>query len=143
MASSQSRSSNNGILVKPVSTLRRSFHLAQRSDAIFEPTVPAVIVGIALGPIAAGFLDASQWTPGADRRSAITLVCDSYHHQGRTCFNSLGFVSDCNRCAAGHCRLSATGQIPTSEMVRDDLVAVCRDDNHVALYNCVYHPNDT
>jgi hypothetical protein len=38
-------------------------------------TVPAVLLGIALGPLAAKFLDAERWGAGADgQQEAITLV---------------------------------------------------------------------
>jgi hypothetical protein len=38
-------------------------------------TVPAVILGIALGPVAARFLDAERWGPAVEgQQEAITLV---------------------------------------------------------------------
>lgn len=42
------------------------------------PQVPAVIVGIALGPVGSKFLDAERWGFGAeDQQHAITLVCSN------------------------------------------------------------------
>lgn len=55
----------------------------------------------------------------------------------------LGLVSCRHRRAAGHCRLSITGQVSATTMGRNATFALRHHDNHVALHHRVHHARDT
>lgn len=52
-------------------------------------SVPAVVIGIVLGPIASKFIDSNQWGSATEgQQNAITLVC------GRGCHSSAFYPHD-------------------------------------------------
>jgi hypothetical protein len=81
MASFPSRSSKCGILVKLV-----SLQLPDATPSCLENTyslslVPAVLIGVILGPVASRFLDAEKWGSAAEgQQEAITLVSTNSHN---------------------------------------------------------------
>lgn len=68
------------VKIKQVWYLGEACKFIKSANTFHEPfltvvTVPAVLLGIALGPLAAKFLDAQRWGSGADgQKEAITLV---------------------------------------------------------------------
>lgn len=100
--------------------------------------VPAVILGIVLGPLAAKFLDAERWGSSVEgQQEAITLV-GRIQCRWATELIHLGYVPDRDRCAAGDCGIPTTCEISTEQLERDgDLPAACHDD-HVDLYQCMH-----
>ena len=111
---------------------------------VYRRTVPAVIVGIALGPIAASFLSVDRWIDSiSEHRNAITLVCSIRSSILRPTADDLGLVSCRHWRAAGHCRLSITGQVSAATMGRNVTFALPHHDNHVALHHRMHHARDT
>ena len=102
--------------------------------------MPAVIVGIALGPVAASFLNVNRWIDFVgEHRNAITLVCSTIVSLARAIADYLGHMSSCHWRTAGYCRLPTTGQIPATAVGRNAALAAPHHDNHVAMHHGVHH----
>ncbi|KFX98328.1 hypothetical protein O988_04396 [Pseudogymnoascus sp. VKM F-3808] len=110
-------------------------------NIVLSILVPAVVVGVILGPIAAKFLDAERWGSAApDQQGAITLVLHALPHRSLSS-HLAGNCSSCDRCSTCHSRLPAAGQVPAEDMDADADLFDSSHDNHEAVYDGL-HPYD-
>jgi hypothetical protein len=75
--------------------------------------LPALVVGIILGPIAAKFIDSERWGSAVkDQTSDITLVCLHVFVSGKMMLIYEGYDTSCYRHTARHGWLSASDEVP-------------------------------
>jgi len=111
MDSYRSRSSRCGTWEKPVCTSSLN---SVNLDRSLTCIVPAVLIGIILGPIASKFLDSERWGSAVEGQTeAITLVrppSGSGVCHGLLTFKT-GHVSRRHWRPTGHCRIPAPSKI--------------------------------
>lgn len=96
------------------------------------------MLGIALGPLAAKFLDAERWGSSVEgQQEAITLVGHIQNNQAMTLTHS-GYVPNRDRRAAGNCGVPATCEISTNQLERNGDLPAAGHDNYVDFYQCMY-----
>lgn len=101
-------------------------------------SVPAVLIGIILGPISAKFLSAERWGSAEEgQQEAITLVSSlvfALYLALGSFLSSLGPLSYRHRRSARYRWFSAPGQVPADQLERDGHLSTSGHDNYVALH---------
>jgi hypothetical protein len=108
--------------------------------------LPALVVGIILGPVAAKFIDSERWGSAVkDQTEHITLVSvvrSANVNSTRLMVHLTGHHTDGDWCTAGHGWLPAARKIPLAPLEGHDPSLDPSHDDHVALHHRLYQTHD-
>jgi hypothetical protein len=106
--------------------------------------LPALMIGIVLGPVAAKFIDSERWGSAVkDQTSDITLVTTLIQIVDARANGTKGYDKSRDWNTAGNGRLSVARKISMASMERHGVIAYPCHDNHVAMYHWLHQAHDT
>ena len=113
-----------------------------KQDWYLGEALPAVIIGIVLGPVAAKFLDSERWGHSVKEQTEyITLVVTRH----TLCCHLLTFPGhdpNCDWYPISHGRLPTSCKVSLGPVERHVYPVNSCDDYHVAVYNRVHNAHD-